>query len=125
MIASGIRSDAKLCGLKGGLGVEFATCAKDHFPVTGAVMCTFFGALGALGGAGQYFIGGGASLEGPALDDEAAFTALGAVISFGTTSIGTNTGGGGSADGGGACGGGTRLPKLGQKVPEALSFLFP
>jgi hypothetical protein len=87
-------------------------------------MCIFFGALGALGGAGQYFIGGGTSLEGPALDDEAAFAALGATISSRTMSIRTDTGGGGSADAGGVHGG-ILLPKLGRKVPEAPSFLFP
>jgi hypothetical protein len=57
-IASGVRSNAKLWGLIGGLGVEFIACAKVHFPVIGAVMWTFFGALGALGGVGQYFIRG-------------------------------------------------------------------
>jgi hypothetical protein len=88
-------------------------------------MCTFFGALGALGGAGQYFIGRGAGLEGPALDNEAAFAALGATISSGTMSIGMGTGGGGSADTGRVHGGGTKLPKLGQKVLKAPSFLFP
>jgi hypothetical protein len=92
--------------------------------VTGAVTCTFFGAPGALGGAGQYFIGGGAGLEGPALDDKAAFAASGATISSGTMSIGTDAGGGGSAAAGGVRGG-NALPILDQKVPEAPSFLFP
>jgi hypothetical protein len=87
-------------------------------------MCTFFGALRALGGTSQYFIEEGASLEGPALDDEVTCVALGATISFGTTSIRTDGGGGGSADAGEAHGGNT-LPKLSQKVPEAPSFLFP
>jgi hypothetical protein len=67
---------------------------------------------------------GGAGLEGPALDDKAACAALGATISSGTTSIRTDWGGGGSADAGGVHGGNV-LPKLGWKVPEAPSFLFP
>jgi hypothetical protein len=49
-IASGVRSDVKLWGLAGGLGVGFIVCAKVCFPVTGVVMCIFLGALGALGG---------------------------------------------------------------------------
>jgi hypothetical protein len=87
-------------------------------------MCTFFGALGALGGTGQYFIGGGASLEGPALDDEATCAASGATISSGTISIRTDAGGGGSADAGGVHSG-IALSKLGRKVPDAPAFLFP
>jgi hypothetical protein len=77
-----------------------------------------------LGGAGQYFIGGKASLEGPALDDKAACAASGATISSGTTSIGTDGGGGGSAEARGVCSGNV-LPRLGRKVPEAPTFLFP
>jgi hypothetical protein len=50
-MASGVRSNAELCGLTGGLGVGFVACAKVRLPVTEAVMCTFLGAPGALGSA--------------------------------------------------------------------------